>query len=146
MRDSEFKLSDPPTIWILDSLSRVFDSLTRWHSETWKTYVVAVNKEGSPEEMALYSWYIGASNPGWDDGCTTAASTAATKEMGAGDDADTSLGLRLNKLHDVHLSYPLPLIRQQLLKWLIRRARGCRAASPGESALSPGSPSQTCRG
>lgn len=38
------------------------------------------------------------------------------EEVGAGDGVDTSLGLRLNKLHDVHLSYPLPLMRQQLLK------------------------------
>lgn len=63
---------------------------------------------------------IGASNPGWDDyGC--AMTTTAVTRVEVGDGADTSLGLRLNKLHDVHLSYPLPLMRQQLLKWLIRR-------------------------
>lgn len=51
--------------------------------------------------------------------------TVAAKDDGeaakveAGGDADASLGLRLNKLHDVHLSYPLSLMRQQLLKWLI---------------------------
>lgn len=42
-----------------------------------------------------------------------------TKVEAGGGDADASLGLRLNKLHDVHLSYPLSLMRQQLLKWLI---------------------------
>lgn len=48
--------------------------------------------------------------------------TVAAKDDGeaakveAGGDADASLGLRLNKLHDVHLSYPLSLMRQQLLK------------------------------
>jgi len=67
----------------------------------------------------------GTSNPGWDDyGCArtmTTRAAAGTRVEEAGDGADTSLGLRLNKLHDVHLSYPLPLMRQQLLKWLIRR-------------------------
>jgi len=47
---------------------------------------------------------------------TTTTAAAETRVEKVGDGADTSLGLRLNKLHDVHLSYPLPLMRQQLLK------------------------------
>lgn len=51
-----------------------------------------------------------------DDGGVSGGDEDDGEEVGAGDGADTSLGLRLNKLHDVHLSYPLPLMRQQLLK------------------------------
>jgi len=45
------------------------------------------------------------------------------EEVETGGGADTSLGLRLNKLHDVHLSYPLPLMRRAAVE-MINSARG----------------------